>query len=373
MKKDYFLLAVLLGLWKDVPECVQRIRVEIDKLTVSWKTDWSSAIKLAEFQSVTGLLFSGMSQMGVVNENEKYALYNHIGPLIMNNSLINHTLLAVITELNRNALPYCLLKGQGIGAYYNEPEIRVGGDIDLYVGKYQQRAIESLQPLTNQKKCEINGKHANLCIYGIEVELHKYVDSMISHKHNEIFWKWSEKELFDNAKSVIVNKKEVRIPKPTFNAFCIFYHLFRHFLISGVGLRQLFDWARLLYCEKDNIDREELCSKLQLFGIDEGWDAFMTLLECYLFLPECATIYCKGRCSGKKVNRIMKYILMDGNMGVGFAKGIKPKGTVAVKWYNMKRIIRRSAMTFSLFPRIVCKRLTNYLFAFKYPHKHIDL
>lgn len=69
----------------------------------------------------------------------------------------------------------------------------------------------------------------------------------------------------------------------------------------------------------------------------------------------------------------MKSILMDGNMGVGFAKGIKPKGIVAVKWYNMKRIIRRSAMTFSLFPRIVCKRLTNYLFAFKYLHKHIDL
>ena len=373
MKEDYFLLTVLLGLWKDVPECVQRIRAEIDKMSIRQKNDWNSAVKMAEFQSVTGLLFSGRSEMGFVNENEKKVFYYHIGQLIMNNSSINHTLSFIVAELNRNAIPYCLLKGQGIGAYYKEPEIRVGGDIDLYVGKYQQRAIESLLPFANQKKCEINGKHANLCIYGTEVELHRYVDSMISHKHNEIFWEWSEKELFDNAKSIIVDKKEVRIPKPTFNAFCIFYHLFRHFLISGVGLRQLCDWARLLYCEKDNIDRKELCSKLQMFGIDEGWDAFMTLLECHLFLPECATIYCKGRCSDKKVNRIMGYIMKDGNLGVGFANGIKPKGTVAVKWYNMKRIIRRSAMTFYLFPGIVGKRLINYLFALKYLHKHIDL
>lgn len=327
---------------------------------------------MAEFQSVTGLFFSGRSQLGDVNEDERKALFNHIGQLLMNNRSINQALTIIVEELNRTAIPYCLLKGQGIGSYYNEPEARVGGDIDLYVGKYQQKAIETLLPLTNQRKYSINGKHANLSINGTEVELHRYVDSMISAKHNEVFWQWSEEDLFYHAKTIIINKKEVRIPEATFNAFSIFYHLFRHFLISGVGLRQLCDWARLLYCEKDNIDRELLRSKLRLFGIDEGWDAFMTLLENHLFLPASAAIYCSDRCSGKKESHIMRHILNDGNFGIGFAHGIRPQGIYAVKWYNMKRIIRRSTITFSLFPKIVGKRMIHYLFAFKYLHKHIE-
>ena len=325
--------------------------------------DWNSAVTLAEFQTVSGLLFRGKAKLGSLNQIEWDGMMDCIGQLLINNTMLNDALFVIVKELDEKGIPYCLLKGQGIGYYYDEPEFRFGGDIDLYVGKYQRNAIEVLLPLTDDKEVSISGKHANLKVKGIEIELHQYVDSMIKNSMNNSFWKWSEAELFGKAKAIMIGGTYVKIPNPTFSVFSTFYHIFRHFLISGVGLRQLSDWGRVLYSERENIDKEILFSRLNEFGQIDCWDSFMTVLSEYLYLPECAQIYYEGKKSN--ANKVICHILQEGNFGAGIDNGIRPHGRMAVKWYNMKRIIRRSISTFTLFPSIVCIRFINYLFAGK--------
>ena len=341
-----------------MPECVQRIKSDIENEKV---INWNSVVRMAEFQSVAGLLYIGKSQLGPLNEIEKEGLLNTYGLLLSDNRKINNAQGVVVRELDNSGIPYCLLKGQGVGYYYDDPKSRAGGDIDLYVGKYQRDAIEVLRPLSDDGIIENHGKHANLRIDGVEIELHKYVDSMIKKSMNVDFWRWSEEELFRNAQTKTIAGIPVRIPDSTFNVFCIFYHLFRHYLISGVGLRQLCDWERVLYVERNSIDRKELCQSLNEFKISEGWDAFMTIAETYMYLPIESTIYCKGKCSSNKSEKILHQILHDGNFGVGIDHGIRPTEKMAIKWYNMKRIIRRSLSIYTIFPRIVATRVINYL------------
>ena len=362
---NYFLSLISLGLWRDVPESVQRIKNDIDN---EKRLDWNSVVRMAEFQSVTGLLYIGKSQLGPLNEIEKEGLLNTYGLLLYDNRKINNVLGVVVRKLENYGIPYCLLKGQGVGCYYEDPESRAGGDIDLYVGKYQRDAIEVLKSLSDDGITN-HGKHVNLQIYGVEIELHKYVDSMIRNSMNTAFWKWSEEELFRNAQTKKIADIHVRIPDSTFNVFCIFYHLFRHYLISGVGLRQLCDWERVLYVERNSIDRKQLCKRLNEFKISEGWDAFMTIAVIYMYLPIESAIYCKGKCSSNKSEKILRQILHDGNFGVGIDNGRRPTEKMAIKWYNMKRIIRRSLTIYTIFPRIVTTRVINYLSPLRFLYK----
>lgn len=98
--------------------------------------DWKAIADFFSRQSLDGLLPDAIvalpAHMQPTRAVKMPLIARQIQVERMNHAM-NNELLAFTAELNRRAIPYILLKGQGIASVSPNPLHRVCGDIDLYV------------------------------------------------------------------------------------------------------------------------------------------------------------------------------------------------------------------------------------------------
>ena len=144
---------------------------------------------------------------------------------------------------------------------------------------------------------------------------------------------------------------EVMTPNDTFNAFYVFYHLWRHFSGSGVGLRQFCDWACFLHTHVGKLDLPYLKKMLDDLGFMKPWQVFGCFLVKVLYLPEDEFPFYNNKyvC---KVDRIREYVMTDGNFGVNVAAGrVKTRSYLHRKWVSLKHHLLRFYRMFAIFPK----------------------
>lgn len=109
---------------------------------------------------------------------------------------------------------------------------------------------------------------------------------------------------------------EVMLPSPGNDALLIFTHFISHFYGSGIGLRQVCDWCRLLWTYRGQIDLEMLQDRLQAMGLLSEWKAFGAMAVEHLGMPEEAMpLYERSKRYSRKANRICQLVMETGNLG----------------------------------------------------------
>lgn len=321
--------------------------------------DWAKVARTAKIQSALGLagdvMLSDSGIASAMSSDLKTKIKTFMMANIMTHGKLNNVLVKVVSELDAAGIPSVLLKGQGLAQYYPKPELRQCGDIDLYVGL--QRYADSydiLRPLATEiedrKALEV-GKHYDFFVGKVAVEIHRYSDRYPTPKLDRIYQEVSSEGLGKNLVPIQFGGVEVMTPSDEYNAFYIFSHLFHHFLINGLGARQLCDWMLFLRSRSSHIDMRSLNTTLQRLDMLKPWQAFGCVLVKYFGMPaEAFPFYDPSQES--KADKIVKRLLDEGNFGKE-RDVYKKRGKIYLinKTWAMLAHIGRSLGLLFLFPR----------------------
>lgn len=285
--------------------------------------DWGSVVRLAKSQSVLALVGNLMLSDAEISERVPQELKDNVRKFVMSSmlthNLLDSTLVKVVSALRVNKVESVLLKGQGIARNYPQPELRQCGDIDLYVGPDNgEKVHDILAPIAvkiDGKEYITVGKHYHVTMPGgVEVEVHRLTDLIVSSKKNTVYQTASDKGTSTGLVTYDFAGTPVNTPADDFNAFFIFNHLFHHFLTSGIGLRQFCDWMMFLHARKGRLDLEYLDKLLCDMDMMKPWKAFGCVLVELLGMPEEEFPFYDKRYEDK-VGKIIRRVLDEGNFG----------------------------------------------------------
>ena len=307
---EAFLSLVKAGLWES----------EVRLLSFEG-VDFAWVHRLAQEQSVVGLVVAGLEHVQDVKVPKDAALSFASATLQLEhrNKAMNEFVAKLIRQLRDSSVYALLVKGQGIAQCYERPLWRASGDIDLLLdAENYTKAVEYLSGIAQKTEGEeAYKKHRLFVIDSWEVECHGTLRSVL--------WRRLDKgidavqaDTFANG-SVRVWRNgatDVFIPAADNDVVFVFCHILQHFFKSGVGLRQICDWCRLLWTFRNSLNCELLFRRLRSMGALGEWRAFAALAVEFLGMPvEAMPLYCDARRWRRKATRILRLVFRTGNMG----------------------------------------------------------
>ena len=300
-------------------------------------TEFEELMALAGEQTVTGLVGDCLIKNNIKLEREDaLGLFAKMKAIEKANARVNENLVSFVNFMERKGIDYIIVKGQVAGSFYPNPDARMSGDVDLYFVGDNYQKIKSLveQRLGKQLSKLSDGKHVEFEVNGVIFELHDKLSRLATRKHQAYWDQMIDNAILEGTDTVMINGKEIKTLSATYNAMYIFVHLFYHMTASGVGLRQLCDWAMVLNrthpnppClgrefdtaesnnKKSSLNREDLGGSLLRLGYFKAYKAMGAFLVEYLGLPEEQFPFVLTEKDRKWVEIIKKNILKRGNFG----------------------------------------------------------
>jgi hypothetical protein len=156
-----------------------------------------------------------------------------------------------------------VMKGLAIGTYYPIPAHRECGDLDCFLTTGTTPIESDGYELGNQL-CEQIGAKVNRDYYkdatikyrGLMVENHCFF-LPIRGSRNMKALEQHLRTIALRGDTTFVPETKLIVPSADFNALFLAMHALNHFLVEGIKLRHILDWALLLKAEQNNINWEE--------------------------------------------------------------------------------------------------------------------
>lgn len=211
--------------------------------------EWTQMLKLAQKQSLTGLLFDGMVKCLPKTKGGKpssflewLALQQRVMAL---NTLQNkraQELYGIFKEGNYRS---CVLKGQGTAVYYDRPELRQSGDIDLWVEGERDEVVEFVASRGVHVE-NVDIKDSTMYFFNdVMVEVH--------WRPNCMYNPWTDRRLQSFFKKMSGEQfaafdEKIGFAHTTIDFDLVYslVHIYRHIFSEGIGLRQLVDYFYIL-------------------------------------------------------------------------------------------------------------------------------
>lgn len=283
--------------------------------------EYKEIYRIAEEQSVVGLITAGLEQVSDVKIPKDLALSfaGYALQIEQRNKAMNEFLESLVQQMRNVGIYALLLKGQGIAQCYEKPLWRASGDIDLLLGKDDYKKAEAflMQSSTVVEEADSYKLHGAMTMGAWLVETHgtlrgglwKQLDRNLDKVQTAIFYE-------GKVRSWMNGKTQVFLPNADEDIVYVFSHILQHFFRGGIGLRQICDWCRLVWTYRDSIDTRLLEKRLKEMGVATEWRAFAALAVHWLGMPsEAIPLYSSATCWRRKGNRIIDLILETGNFG----------------------------------------------------------
>lgn len=281
--------------------------------------DWGHVLTLAERQLVHALVAKAvvrLSEYGELKAVDEHLMERCLATqfaTMKKNLQLNGVLAEVVQLLQNDGQQPMLIKGQGVAQCYPIPELRMPGDIDLYIGDVDLAASLLRQHYPDADFSDAHPRHAVLELRGVDVELHRYLLDKTSESVFESLQRLIKEEE-SRREMVTIGSTRVLTPSPLLHAVFLFCHFRLHFMNDGIGLRQLCDWALYLHRYHDAIDEQRLRSWLAESGLTRNWQCFGDVVVSHLGLP--ATEFpCYGGRHRLMASWILEEILYFGHQG----------------------------------------------------------
>lgn len=282
--------------------------------------EWGKVFALAKAQSVLGLVANAVLSDAEVARRIPDDMQKRLKAFVMSSvgmtTRLNQVLLRCIDILREAGIEPVLLKGQGLAQYYPKPSCRQSGDIDLYVVPEDfDKAVQVLLTLSDKPDSpHQTRKHIEIKIGNVIIELHRICATHPLPRYDSLLQTYTSDGLVNDYSAVNIGGLSIRTPSNTFNAFYVFYHLWRHFLTEGVGLRQLCDLMMLLHSRKDYIDVSCLDEMLVSLNLMKPWKVFGCVLVDSLGMPSSEYPFYDNSYS-VPARKVLNRILIEGNFG----------------------------------------------------------
>lgn len=280
--------------------------------------NWNEVYQLAQEQSVQGLVLAGLEHSDT--KPPKVLLLQWIGEVQVieqRNKAMNAFIADLVAKMREADIYTLLVKGQGIAECYERPQWRVSGDIDFFLSDSNyEKAIVFLKSLYQNSKN--GGQYSQEYAFYTEqwmIELHgtlrvglsTRVDAAVDAVQRDVFYA-------GNVRSWYNGNTQVFLPAADEDVFLVFTHFVKHFYKEGgVTLRQMCDWCRLLWTNKNSLNYRVLEVRVRKAGLLSEWKAFGTLAVEYLGMPvEAMLLYSEDKKWSKKAEKIVAFTLKGG-------------------------------------------------------------
>lgn len=305
--KETFFALVRAGLWeKEV------------RLLPFGEVDYQEVMRLAEEQSVVGLVTAGMEHIADTKAPKTVTLV-FIGNALKieeRNKAMNRFVANLSGKMREAGIRAVLVKGQGVAQCYERPLWRSSGDLDFLLdAENYEKAKSLLSPLATKVETEDRQiLHQGLEFDPWTVELHGTMRTQLSSRINRGIDD-AHHEVCENGgtRRWINDGVEVLLPNPDSDIVLVFTHFLNHFYGSGIGLRQVCDWCRLLWTYRDSIETELLESRLLTMGLMTEWQVFAAFAVDYLGMPkECMPLYIESSKMKRRATKLANWMLRSG-------------------------------------------------------------
>lgn len=326
------------GLWGKQP----------DLTLFSNETDWKPILGMAQKQTVLGVVLDGVSGLRGELQPDKPTLlkaHTYIVRTAQHHRLLDDVIKELCARLNKVGIRSVLLKGQGLARNYPDPLKRTCGDIDLYVGGSNYRRTCKLLKQWGM----LEGEHEESILHlhfdyrKVPVEIHRIAGVLYGLFRNRRFRIWSDSLLQgDDCREMDFNGQTVLLPPVRFDTMFVFYHMYRHLITGGVGLRQLCDWVMYLHQFRNEIDHGLLHKDLCDMGLMRAWQVFGCIAVNQLGLPQEEFPFYSNVKEAEETSLFLleEVILRNGNFGFyNPDRGKRPDGYLAGKFFSLKNTL----------------------------------
>ncbi len=344
--EGYFLELLRAGLWDRVPDPVL--------FENSSFVDWDRIYQLSREQTVSALVFDGMEKLPLTLRPSRNLLMKWFAE-VSKIEEFNRRQDLTVAELNRAArscgVTPILLKGQGIARSYVNPAHRSCGDIDWYVGvEGMSEFLRTVADLENVS-VEMQGLNSVFVWKGISIEFIPRIAPLSNPIGYLRFKSMFENDVRNGVDTLSFGDERVRVLSVELNLIYIFLHISKHFMVDGIGLRQICDWARLLYVSHGLYDSIELQKQFEKLGVKGMADVFGALLIDYLGFPEEKFPWKLRAKDHHQAGHLINDIFSCGNFGkVRNVRARSPRFAPFRKLFSFGIIAERSVRMFRLSP-----------------------
>lgn len=228
----------------------------------------------------------------------------------------------ISTRLSENGVKNIILKGTELSKFYPENIVRTSNDIDIYIDKKDFKTTDKIlsdNGFTFENTFD-NQEFSYKKDPGYFIELHTTMEGFNKHQKKIL------KSLADNATCINGNRYVL-----TYNDCYIYslFHLYKHFILSGVGVRMFLD----IYLVQKNtsLDFDYIATKLKALGINKFAET-VTEINCCLF---------ENKKADDELKEVIEFIFNSGTFG-------KTSSNIHLKEINSEMIYESNLEKFKI-------------------------
>lgn len=301
--------------------------------------EWGKVFQMARHQSLLAILYEAVlrlpeHQRPPQEMMDKWKEYTELTASIYRRHQERIEQLKLI--LDKMGLRGCILKGTGLSQLYPKPERRLCGDIDLWVDGTHKGIIKAFED-AGYPPYEILYQEAKADLFDdTEVEIHFHPCKMNNPFKNARLQKFF--------RSNAPFQGTLTYPDSRFNAVFCMAHMYRHYLVGGIGMRQMLDYYYVLLNLRPE-DRASVMDTIKSLGMGKFAAAVMCSMQ-FNFGLEDEYLLCPA--DKKYGKRLVNDVIRMGNFGILDKRNYSSEGES--RWKRFLRKNRRIFSNFSYFP-----------------------
>lgn len=212
--------------------------------------DWPSILKLGLSHNVAGIVAAQILLLPPQLRPQGSTMSKFTQ--LLGKTLQKHEMMRITAQRAEEALcaagiRHAYVKGEQIGRFYPQPELRTSADTDIAIEPAQFSTAVSALEQAGFRRASLNADVAAFFDGAQEVELHKGLGEDFEHVH-----RFEEVCTSENGITFF--------PKPVFHLVYVVKHLIRHFENGGAGIKMFMDIDVLL----THLTPEEAASAYEL-------------------------------------------------------------------------------------------------------------
>ena len=257
------------GLWEAAPDDLSPFPLT--------DAEWWNVYRMAVRQTVTGIMYRGLHHLPdelLPGDALMIRWVAETDRIERKNRKMDAVVEQLVRLMTDNGLHPVLLKGQGVAAFYDYPQMRECGDIDLYFpSEEEERKAAVLMRELGCRPERQPDRSNSYCWQGVEVEHHTRLF--------DLYNPWLEGYL-----SALIRehgftaRQAFAVPSPLLNLLLLNTHLLKHLMGHGAGLRQFCDMARAYHVLHGSYSPEKLAAVYRRSGL------FKWSVQLHTFLTE---------------------------------------------------------------------------------------
>lgn len=216
----------------------------------------------------------------------------------------------VLAALKKEQIHCAVLKGSSCAVNYPNPALRCAGDIDLLVGE------KGLAPA--RKVLESLGYTATEEPHPVHLHMHKGAQVVELHHEPAGIPRGDEgkslRRFFAGSETRAEPQKDLPVLSVKEQAVTLLLHKLEHIVSSGLGLRQLCDWAVFVHARLSAAQWQTLEPLLRTFGLLNFTKVITRICVDALALPRSAAPWCL-EADSVLARRLLEDLLRTGNFG----------------------------------------------------------